>query len=117
MCPHPGRHHGARLGIRLSGRILRAAFYYDRWEYDEVFDQVAANLATIVEDGTCLGFAIGPLYEALAHHLKNKRDLGIHSPHITDALMELIESGAVSNRHKDAFRGVLWSATPWAPPG
>ena len=80
-------------------------FYYDRWEYDEVFDRVAANLANIVEDGTCLGFSVGPLYEALAQHLKSKSDLGIHSPHITDALMELIESGAVSNRHKDAFRG------------
>jgi acyl-CoA hydrolase len=80
-------------------------FYTKRWDYTEVYDRLAANVASVVENGTCLGFSIGPLYEALGKHLRSKRELGIHSPYITDALMELIESGAVSNRKKDAFRG------------
>jgi acyl-CoA hydrolase len=79
--------------------------YFDRWKVDDVFDQVAANVASVVEDGSCLGFSIGPLFEALGRHLVNKRNLGIHSPFITDALMDLIKSGAVSNRYKEIYRG------------
>ena len=79
--------------------------YFNRWPVDPVFDQVAANVASVIEDGSCLGFSIGPLFEALGKHLANKRNLGIHSPFVTDALMDLIKSGAVSNRHKEVFRG------------
>jgi acyl-CoA hydrolase/RimJ/RimL family protein N-acetyltransferase len=79
--------------------------YFDRWKVDDVFDQVAANVASVVENGSCLGFSIGPLFEALGRHLANKRNLGIHSPFITDALMDLIKSGAVSNRYKEIYRG------------
>lgn len=80
-------------------------FLFDRWPVDPVFDRVAANVATVIEDGSCLGFSIGPLYEALARHLSRRRHLGIHSPFFTDALMELIRSGAVSNRRKGIFLG------------
>lgn len=79
--------------------------YLERWPLEPVFDQVAENAASIVEDRSCIGFSIGPLYEALARHLTRKRGLGVHSPFVTDALMELIQSGAVSNRHKEIFRG------------
>ena len=76
-----------------------------RWPVDEVFDQVAANVASLIEDGSCIGFSLGPLYESLGRHLAQKRNLGVHSPFITDALMDLITSGAVTNRRKEIFRG------------
>lgn len=79
--------------------------YLDRWPVDDVFDKVAANVATLVEDGDCIGFTFGPLYEALGRHLSRKKDLGIHSLFFTDALMDLVESGAVTNRYKRVFRG------------
>jgi RimJ/RimL family protein N-acetyltransferase len=66
---------------------------------------VARNVASVIEDKSCLGFSIGPLYDALAKQLTRKRDLGIHSPFVTDALMNLIRSGAVTNRYKEIFRG------------
>jgi acyl-CoA hydrolase/RimJ/RimL family protein N-acetyltransferase len=80
-------------------------FFFDRWPVDPVYDRVAANVAAVIEDGSCLGFSIGPLYEALARHLARRRHLGIHSPFFTDALMELIRSGAVTNRRKGIFLG------------
>jgi acyl-CoA hydrolase/GNAT superfamily N-acetyltransferase len=79
--------------------------YFPRWPYDEVIDRVAANVAAVIEDGSCLAYSIGPLFEALPKHLARKRDLGIHTPWFTDALMELVKSGAVSNRRKGLFRG------------
>jgi len=70
-----------------------------------VFDQVAANVASAIENGSCIAFSIGPLYEPLARHLMNKKNLGVHTPIFTDALMGLVKSGAVSNRYKEHFPG------------
>jgi acyl-CoA hydrolase/RimJ/RimL family protein N-acetyltransferase len=79
--------------------------YIPRWHVDEVFDQVAANVASVIEDGSCIVYSIGPLYDALAKHLINKRNLGVHSPIFTDALMDIVKSGAVTNRYKEFSRG------------
>ncbi len=78
---------------------------FDRWPVDDVFDHVGANVASVIDDGSCIAFSLGPLFESLSPHLTNKQDLGVHSPFFTDALMDLIESGAVSNRYKEIFRG------------
>lgn len=88
--------------------LVRSAdppIYFDRWKTDEIWDQVALNVASLIEDESCLAFSIGPLYESLAKQLRNKRDLGIHSPFFTDPLMDLMQSGAVTNRRKDSYRG------------
>ncbi len=79
--------------------------YFERWATDDVWDQVALHVASLIEDESCLAFSIGPLYEALAKRLANKRHLGIHSPLFTDPLMDLVKSGAVSNRRKQTHRG------------
>jgi acyl-CoA hydrolase/GNAT superfamily N-acetyltransferase len=79
--------------------------YFKRWPFDEVYDQVAANVASVIEDGSCICFSIGPIYEALAKHLVNKQNLGIHTPFFTDALMDLVKSGAVTNRKKGSYHG------------
>jgi len=79
--------------------------YFQRWPVDAVFDQVGANVAALIEDGSCLAFSIGPVFEALGRHLVHKRDLGIYSPFFTDPLMDLVKSGAVTNRRKENWRG------------
>jgi acyl-CoA hydrolase/RimJ/RimL family protein N-acetyltransferase len=79
--------------------------YLGRWPVDDVFDQIASNIASVIEDGSCISFSIGPIYEALGRHLTGKRNLGVHSPFFTDALMDLIKSGAVNNRNKGIYRG------------
>ncbi len=79
--------------------------YFERWPVDRVHDQVGANVALLIEDESCIAFSLGPLFDALAPHLAGRRDLGIHSPYFTDALMDLIRSGAVSNRRKELYRG------------
>jgi acyl-CoA hydrolase/GNAT superfamily N-acetyltransferase len=79
--------------------------YFCRWPVEDVFDRVAANVASVIEDGSCLAFSIGPLFEALGRHLERKHNLGIHTPFFTDALMDLIKSGAVTNRFKENFKG------------
>ena len=79
--------------------------YVPDWPAEEVYDQIAVHVASVIEDGSCLGFTFGPLYDALPRHLAGKKDLGIHTPFITNAAMALIKSGAVTNRRKKTFRG------------
>jgi acyl-CoA hydrolase len=79
--------------------------YFKRWPVSKVINQVAANIAQVIEDGDCLSFFTGSLFEALGRHLVHKRHLGIHSSYFTDALMDLVKSGAVTNYRKNIFRG------------
>jgi len=82
-----------------------APIYFDRWPKDDTCHQIAEYLASVIENGSCLSYSIGPIFEALSETLKNKKHLGIHTPFFTDALMDLAENGAVTNRHKAIFQG------------
>ena len=90
--------------------------YFDRWETDDVWDQVAQHVASLIEDESCLAFSIGPLYEALARRLASKRNLGIHSPFFTDPLMDLMKNGAANNRRKETYRGVSLTSYAFGTP-
>ncbi len=85
-------------------RATEPPIYFPRWPVDGVIDKVAANVASMVDDGSCLSFYSGPLFEALGRHLCRKRHLGIHTYFFTDALMDLIKCGAVTNRKKKYLR-------------
>ncbi|MCK9276276.1 MAG: GNAT family N-acetyltransferase [Syntrophales bacterium] len=78
--------------------------YFPRWTVADVFEKLARNVASMVEDGSCIAFTFGPLFEALVGPLSRKKDLSVHSVIMTDALMELIKSGAVTNKKKRFFR-------------
>jgi len=78
--------------------------YFPRWPFDDVIDRVAANVASVVEDGSCIAFYSGALFEALGRHLACKRNLGVHTYFFTDPLMDLIKCGAVTNKMKNHFR-------------
>jgi acyl-CoA hydrolase/predicted GNAT family acetyltransferase len=79
--------------------------FIPRWPVEDVFLKIASNIAAVIEDGSCISLGIGPLYEALAVQLASKKNLGVHSPFFTDSLMDLVKSGAVTNRFKGVFRG------------
>lgn len=80
-------------------------YCFNRWPVEAVFEKIAVNIAMLIDDGCCLAFTIGPLYEALAKNLTQKRNLGVHTPFFTDALMDLVNSGAITNRNKAIFQG------------
>jgi acyl-CoA hydrolase/GNAT superfamily N-acetyltransferase len=91
--------------FHLLVQSTNPALWFPRWPVDEAFDRVAAHVASVIEDGSCIAFSIGPLFEALGRHLVHKRHLGVHSPFFTDPLMDLVKSGAVTNRQKAIWKG------------
>ncbi len=89
----------------LLVRSSAAPILFQRSPVSRVLDKVAQNLARVIEDGDCISFRTGPLFEALARHLIHKRHIGIHSVFFTDPLMDLVKGGAVTNYRKAIFRG------------
>jgi acyl-CoA hydrolase/RimJ/RimL family protein N-acetyltransferase len=78
--------------------------YFDRWPVESVYDRIAANMHPLIDDQSCIAFSMGPLFEAVGRALADKVHLGIHSPFFSDALMDLVKSGAVTNRYKELFK-------------
>ena len=73
---------------------------------DDVSRCIASYAATLIEDGSTLQFGVGRIPDAILSSLGHARDLGIHSGLITDAVVELIERGAVTNARKGCDDGV-----------
>jgi acyl-CoA hydrolase len=67
--------------------------------------QIGELLAPLVENGSTLQMGIGGIPDAVLARLHDKRDLGIHSEMFSDRVVELVESGAVTNRLKAVGRG------------
>jgi acyl-CoA hydrolase len=64
--------------------------------------QIAAHVAGLVMDGDTIQLGVGALPEAIMQALGDHRDLGVHSGMISDGVLDLIESGVVTNACKRA---------------
>lgn len=74
-------------------------------EVTDTTRQIAEYVAGLVEDGCTLEFGIGRIPQALLGFLKGKKDLGVHTEMVTDGIIDLIESGAVTGARKTVDRG------------
>lgn len=73
---------------------------------DDVSRRVARHAAGIILDGSTLQFGVGKIPDAILASLSHLRDLGIHSGLINDAVVDLIECGAVTNAGKGIDVGI-----------
>ncbi len=80
-------------------------FYIPPFGAEDKYNKIAAYISEIIQDGSCLLFSVGSFFDTLAPYLVKKKDLGIHSPVITDAVMNLMHCGAVSNSMKEHHAG------------
>src|SRR5262249_51343654 len=61
--------------------------------------------AGLIADGSTLQFGVGRIPDAILSSLSHARHLGIHSGLINDAVLDLIESGTVTNARKGLDAG------------
>ncbi len=66
----------------------------------EVEARIGEIVAGLVNDGATLQMGIGAIPDAVLARLHNKHDLGIHTEMFSDGLVDLVASGAVTNRLK-----------------
>lgn len=66
---------------------------------------IGENCAKLIKDGDTLQMGIGAIPDAVLLFLKDKKDLGIHSEMVSDGVVELIESGVITNARKTLHPG------------
>jgi acyl-CoA hydrolase len=66
----------------------------------EVEARIGEIVADLVPDGATLQMGIGAIPDAVLARLHNKHDLGVHTEMFSDGLVDLVASGAVTNRLK-----------------
>lgn len=85
---------------------------------DPAMDAVAAQVATLVEDGATLQLGLGRLQSAVLRTVRERRNLRIHSGMVSDGLLGLLDSGALSPAPDAVVAGValgtaaLYDAAP-----
>lgn len=74
---------------------------------NDVAIKISEYCVGLIEDGSTLQIGIGAIPDEIVRGLIGKKDLGIHSELITDALLDLYESGAITNEAKSQDRGKI----------
>jgi len=67
--------------------------------------RIGEIVAGLVEDGSTLQMGIGGIPDAVLARLHDKHDLGIHTEMFSDRVVDLFESGAITNRLKGVGKG------------
>jgi len=78
-------------------------------EPDEALTSIARSAAALVPDGATVQLGLGEVTEAVALALTSHRRLGLHTGIAGDALVDLIESGALTGVDKPVDRGLAVS--------
>jgi acetyl-CoA hydrolase len=89
----------------------RAPLEVSRAPASETELRVARHAASLIDDGMTIQCGIGALPEAILAQLADRRDLGVHSGTIGDAVADLSERGAVTNARKRDDRGITVAGT------
>jgi 4-hydroxybutyrate CoA-transferase len=88
----------------LSNRPILENKPHPQTEVDSAIGEIIAGL---VEDRSTLQMGVGAIPDAALSRLRDKKDLGVHSEMFSDRLIDLVECGAVTNRYKNSYPGVI----------
>src|SRR5947207_1268916 len=97
------RHRAFFVGSDLRGLAGSGRLNYVPIALEDVPELLASGKLPI-DDGSTLQIGLGRVPNEALRHLKDRRDLGIHSDVITDGVVDLVEAGVVTNRRKTRHR-------------
>lgn len=72
-----------------------------------VQQDIARNVASLIDDGSTLQAGIGGLPDAVLRFLSDRRDLGIHTELFSDGVVDLVEQGVITNAAKTLHTGKI----------
>ena len=73
----------------------------------DIENQIASHVVPLVADGSTIQIGIGGVPGAVATSLATKKDLGIHTEMLTDAMFHLVKTGAVTGARKNLHPGKI----------
>lgn len=68
-------------------------------------EKIGSYIASLIHDGDCIQLGLGGLPDAVARHLMDKNDLGMHSEMFCSSMARMIEAGVITGRVKNLNRG------------
>ena len=78
--------------------------------------RIARHVATLVPNGATMQLGIGGIPNAIGEALLDKRDLGVHTEMINDAMMKLSLAGVITGRYKTLWPGKMVGAFVFGTP-
>lgn len=76
----------------------------------EVEDAIGRHVAALIEDGSTIQLGIGSIPSAVLTHLRDKKDLGVHSEMLIDGIVDLVEQGVITGARKSIDNGKIVGA-------
>jgi acyl-CoA hydrolase/GNAT superfamily N-acetyltransferase len=92
--------HDIDILVPTEAEILE----YHQPELDETTRKIGEYVAALVDDGSTMELGIGRIPHSVLEFLKNKKELGIHTEMLTDAIVDLVETGVITGTHKSLDR-------------
>jgi len=75
--------------------------------YNATVARIGWNVANMIEDGATVALHLGTMFDAVAAHLRNRKDLGVLTHAVSDWAIDLVESGAVSFERSRYLGGLV----------
>lgn len=79
----------------------------ERKSYDSATDRIGWHIANLIEDGATVVLHAGRIFDAIASHLHTKKNLGVYTNVISDWVIDLVESGAISLEKNRSAGGLV----------
>ncbi len=76
-------------------------------ESNEKDEKIGQAIASYINDGDCIQLGIGGIPNAVAAHLHEKKDLGVHTEMLTTGLMRLAKMGVINGSKKTLHKGKM----------
>jgi 4-hydroxybutyrate CoA-transferase len=96
--------------IDLAVEVDQPPYEHHDPEIGEVERRIGENVAELVPNGGTLQMGIGSIPSAVGLALRDHRNLGIHTEMFTDAVLDLVEAGAVTGSMKEINREKIVTA-------
>ena len=69
-------------------------------------NRIGQTITELIQNGDTIQIGFGSMPNAVMEYLKGHRDLGIYTEMLPDKVVELYESGAITNSNKKIYKGV-----------
>lgn len=73
----------------------------------DITEKIAGYIAELIPDGATMQMGIGAVPDAVLKYLYHKKDLGVHSELFSDGVIDLVESGILTNSRKTLHQGKI----------
>jgi acyl-CoA hydrolase len=79
----------------------------EQGEITDVEEAIGGYIAELIHDGDTIQLGIGGIPDAIARHLSDKRDLGLHTEMFTNSMVDLVDAGVINGSKKTLYPGKM----------